>query len=127
MSKPNRISVGKHEGKVRLHLELPVEGEDSLVRMHDVDMPVVHALAVAGAIVTEAAGLLRFTAKPGQGGATEKTAEALRKRLGLAAPAPTDEDRPPGDALAGPNAAPEQLTAASAEQGPPIEDRCEAP
>ena len=60
-----RLSVSKHEGKIRLLIEWPVEGDDpDLMRRRHWDIPVVHALALAAAIVSEATALLRFPAKP---------------------------------------------------------------
>lgn len=71
-----QVSVKKHEGKIRLHIEWPVDGDDpDLMRKHDWDIPVVHALALAAGLLGEAVGLLRFPAKP------ERTEEAMRKRM----------------------------------------------
>jgi hypothetical protein len=72
-----QLSVKKHEGKIRLHIEWPVVGEDpDLMRKHDWDIPVVHALALAGAIVNEAVGLLRFPASPRSKAPTTRSEKA---------------------------------------------------
>jgi hypothetical protein len=80
MTAPNRISVTKHEGKIRMHLELPVGGDDpALIRVHDVDIPVVHDLAIAAGLVNESVAILRFPTSPRQKGA--QTPETVKRRL----------------------------------------------
>jgi len=88
-----RLSVAKHEGKVRLHIEWPVEGDPELMRQKDHDIPVVHALAVAAAIVSEAAGILRFPAKRERPTPAEKTEEASPRPS--AAPTSGDQSNHP--------------------------------
>lgn len=86
------LSVKKHEGKVRLHIEWPAEGNDAdLMRAHDWDIPVVHALALAAGIVSEVVASLRLPPSTRQKGAetsqpaTTETASAIDAPPGVSA------------------------------------------